>query len=56
MHMMDPDPRTIDFQSYFDSGIPISPYYQVNIENFSDEELISACGVISAMMYMERMS
>ncbi len=56
MHMMDQDPRTIDFQSYFDSGIPISPYYQVNIENFSDEELISAGGVISAMMYMERMS
>ena len=31
------------------------PYYQINISNFSNEELISVGGVISAIMYIENL-
>ena len=53
--MTNSDPRALDFQSYFHSGNRISPYYQINISNFSNDELISAGGVISAIMYIENL-
>ncbi len=52
--MTNSDPRKIDFSSYLYLGICISPYFQINVENFSNKELISAGGVISAIMYITK--
>ncbi len=52
--MTNSNPRTLDFQSYFHSGNRISPYYQINISNFSNKELKAVGGVISAIMYITK--
>ncbi len=53
--MINSDPRTIDFLSLPYTSSLISEYFQINVENFSNEELISVGGVISAIMYIENL-
>ncbi|MGI9255434.1 MAG: Rpn family recombination-promoting nuclease/putative transposase [Salinispira sp.] len=51
--MLGADPRTLDFQTPPSAGFQISPYLQINIDTFSNDELISVGGVLSAIMYIE---
>ncbi len=53
--MTNSDPRKIDFSSYLYLGICISPYFQINIDTFTNDELIATGGVISAIMYIENL-
>ncbi len=49
------DPRTLNFRALPHTGSRISPYYQINIDTFTNDELIAAGGVISAIMYIENL-
>ncbi|MGI9256440.1 MAG: hypothetical protein ACR2PY_05845, partial [Salinispira sp.] len=53
--MTNSDPRTLDFRELPYTSSLISEYFQINIENFTFDELISVGGVISAIMYIENL-